>query len=110
MRTRFPARRTLPSRIVATWSAAPISRNSWSRFLKRSTDAREITFSDTDLGQLRDHVFGDPVGEEFVLRLAVHVAEREDGHRSRARLGAGGLRQRLGERADRGKAVRRRAR
>jgi len=46
IRTRLPARRTLPSRSVATSSAAPISRGLRSPFLKAITELREITLSE----------------------------------------------------------------
>ena len=49
IRTRSPARRTLPSSSVATWSVAPISRRLCSRFLNGITDVREIT--------LRERIF-----------------------------------------------------
>ena len=45
MRTRSPARRTLPSSTVVAPSAAPISWRVCSRFLKRITEEREITLS-----------------------------------------------------------------
>ena len=43
MRTRLPARRTLPSSSVAAPSCSPISRRLRSRFLNCITDVREIT-------------------------------------------------------------------
>ena len=46
IRTRLPARRTLPSSSVATSSAAPISRRLWSRALNRMTEPRPITLSE----------------------------------------------------------------
>ncbi len=46
MRTRFPARRTLPSRIAPAPSVLPISPRLSSRLLKAITDVREITFSE----------------------------------------------------------------
>ena len=45
MRTRSPARRTLPSSTVVAPSVAPISRKLCSRFLNRMTEVREITLS-----------------------------------------------------------------
>ena len=44
MRTRSPARRTLPSRIVATPSSAAISRRGFWVPLYRITEVREMTF------------------------------------------------------------------
>ena len=46
MRTRLPARRTLPSSKVATSSVAPISRRLWSRPLNFITEPRPITRSE----------------------------------------------------------------
>ena len=46
IRTRLPARRTLPSSSVATSSVTPISRRVCSRFLNRMTEPREITRSE----------------------------------------------------------------
>ena len=49
IRTRSPARRTLPSSSVATSSLAPISRRLCSRFLNGITEVREMT--------LRERIF-----------------------------------------------------
>ena len=52
MRTRFPSRRTLPSRIVATLSALPISRMFGVCPRYGITDVREITLRSPILARL----------------------------------------------------------
>ena len=62
-----------------------------------------------DLGELGDHVLGDPVGEELVLRIGAEIAEGQDGDRGGRRPRRGRSAQRLGKGRGRREPVGRRA-
>ena len=78
MRTRSPARATVPSTTASTWSARAISGSGFLAPLNCMADVRETTRRSRDLREVRDQRFGHAVREVFLLRITREVDERQD--------------------------------